>query len=183
MNKKVNYVKVKNFLKEYEINILHDYFINKHVTNNENFDQLQSDNADTYFYKDPLTEVFLRDKKSIVEEGFGLELYETYSFWRCYTYGGDLKEHTDRRSCEISATVFIGSDKPDWPIIIENEPIVLKPGEAVLYRGNKLLHKREPFEGDYHFQMFLHYVDKNGPYADYKFDEKNENLNEDNSKR
>ena len=23
-------------------------------TNNENFDQLQSDNADTYFYKDPL---------------------------------------------------------------------------------------------------------------------------------
>jgi hypothetical protein len=32
------------------------------------------------------------------------------------------------------------------------------------------LHWREPFQGSRLVQVFLHYVDRNGPYADQRFD-------------
>ena len=44
--------------------------------------------------------------------------------------------------------------------------IDLKPAEAVVYLGCELEHKRENFVGDWHSQVFLHYVNKNGPYGD-----------------
>jgi hypothetical protein len=32
------------------------------------------------------------------------------------------------------------------------------------------LHWREPFQGNWLLQAFLFYVDRNGPYADQRFD-------------
>jgi hypothetical protein len=43
----------------------------------------------------------------------------------------------------------------------------------VIYRGRDLKHWREKFnppEDSWHVQGFFHYVDVNGPYADYKND-------------
>jgi hypothetical protein len=49
----------------------------------------------------------------------------------------------------------------------------METGDLVIYRGCEVEHWREEFiapEGSYHIQVFLHYVDANGPYADYKYD-------------
>jgi len=43
----------------------------------------------------------------------------------------------------------------------------------LIYRGYDLTHWREKFnppEDSWHVQGFFHYVDVNGPYADYKND-------------
>jgi len=168
---KFKYKKVKNFFNKNEINILKKYCVKKHMDNDKNFDYRQGGNADTFFYKDPLIEVFLENKKNILEKELKIKLFSSYSFWRCYTYGAVLEEHVDRPSCEFSVTAFIDSDRKDWPIYMGNIPVNLEIGDAVIYKGTDVKHSRKKFYGDYHIQTFLHYVNQNGPYKDYKGDQ------------
>jgi hypothetical protein len=99
-----------------------------------------------------------------MEENTGLELLPTYSYWRMYTYGSCLNPHKDRKSCEISVTISIGSssNKP-WPIYIGDHEVNLNHGDGVIYLGIEDQHSRKELNEDYHAQCFLHYVDKNGP--------------------
>jgi hypothetical protein len=56
---------------------------------------------------------------------------------------------------------------------MNGEAIHLKPGDIAVYRGIENEHWREPLtfsEPVWHVQAFLHYVDKNGPHADCKYD-------------
>ena len=46
----------------------------------------------------------------------------------------------------------------------------MKIGDAVMYLGCEISHGRKPFRGIENAQVFFHYVDKNGPYKDYKGD-------------
>jgi len=170
--KNFKYKIIPNLLDEKEIFLLKEYCKNKHIGNQKNFDINQNNCGDTYFYKDELMEVILRLKKEIIEKEIGIDLNETYTFWRCYTYGAELTKHTDRPSCEISATVFIDSDDTEWPIFMGGKSVSLNKGDAVIYKGCDVEHWREPFNGDYHMQVFLHYVDKHGKYSDYKGDVK-----------
>ena len=50
---------------------------------------------------------------------------------------------------------------------------MLEEGDAVLYKGCEVDHWREPYtEGTKLAQVFLHYVDANGPYTEWKNDKK-----------
>jgi hypothetical protein len=59
---------------------------------------------------------------------------------------------------------------------MDGNAAVLQPGDLVIYRGCDLEHWREPFnindENAWHVQGFFHYVDKNGPYKHYKYDQR-----------
>jgi hypothetical protein len=170
--KDFKYKVCKNFLDNSEIELLKNYCRIRHRVNFDNFDMEQSDNADTFFYADPLMESLMLKKHTLMEKETGLSLHPTYAFWRMYTKFSDLKKHKDRPSCEISVTVMIDSDKTEWPIYIEGNKIILQPGDAAIYLGCELLHWRDEFLGDFHAQSFLHYVDKNGPYEDFKIDKR-----------
>jgi hypothetical protein len=111
-------------------------------------------------------------KLSKIEEESGLKLLPTYSFWRLYTKFADLKPHKDRPSCECSVTVQIASDGTKWPIYIDGEEIILEDGDAALYWGTEVEHSRKEFLGDYQSQVFLHYVDADGPFKEYVFDKR-----------
>ena len=126
----------------------------------------------------------------------GKKLYPTYAYARLYEPGDELKIHTDRPSCEISATLTLGFEGDVWPIYVGDyaEPnegreviiqggetkyltkereIIMDVGDAVLYRGMDKVHWREPYkEGKWQAQVFLHYVDANGPHAEWKFDKR-----------
>jgi hypothetical protein len=115
----------------------------------------------------------------VMEENTGLTLYPTYSYYRVYRPGAELLIHKDRESCEISTTVTLLFDykekngEYEWPIFMKDTKCSMNPGDIVIYRGCDLDHWREEFKaphGSYHVQAFLHYVDVNGPYADYKWD-------------
>jgi hypothetical protein len=126
-------------------------------------------------YGDPLTDGLLLKLQPAIEQATGLSLYPTYSYVRLYKNGDALTKHTDRESCEISVTLCLGM-KPDapWPIHVEgphgSSGIELNPGDALLYRGIECAHWRTAYQGDQLGQLFLHYVDQQGPYAEWKFD-------------
>ena len=45
----------------------------------------------------------------------------------------------------------------------------MNPGDGVLYPGI-IPHWREKFQGFWQTQVFLHYVDENGPHTSHKYD-------------
>jgi hypothetical protein len=136
-------------------------------------------------YADTLTESLEEVLWPEIERIAGEELWPTYSYYRVYRRGSDLRPHTDRVSCEISATVCLGADyagapRPDynWPIWVQlpgssdeaPHACRMEPGDMVIYRGCDVVHWREPFEGEWQVQAFLHYVRKNGPFAVARYD-------------
>ena len=170
IKKDFKYKVINNFLTKEETILLEKYCICKHRYNKESFDLKQSKVGDTYFYADPLMQSLMVCKKELMEKETGLKLFPTYAFWRMYTMFADLKKQKDRPSCEISVTVQIGSCGTPWSIFMDGNEVKLNNGDAVVYLGCELDHWREEFTGDWHAQTFLHYVDQDGPFADYKND-------------
>ena len=163
---------IKNFLNSEELEIAKTYSLIKHKNNDKSFDTNQNNNGDTFLYIDALSETLLLKKLPLMEKETGLKLFPTYSFMRVYSYNAELLPHTDRPSCEISVTVMYGSDGTPWPIYMEDTPINMNPGDACIYLGCELNHYRENFEGDWHAQAFLHYVDQHGLYSEFKYDKR-----------
>jgi hypothetical protein len=131
-------------------------------------------------YGDAAMETMLLHLHNVIEKNTGLKVYPTYSYYRVYRNGEELKKHKDRESCEISCTLCLNYSYNDsnyqWPIFMDGVPVSLKPGDLVIYRGCDLDHWREPFnilEDAWHVQGFFHYVNRNGPYADFKYDKRN----------
>ena len=128
-----------------------------------------------FAYGDPALDGLLEYLRPRIEEYSGLPLSPTYSYFRLYKNGDDLKRHRDRPACEVSVSLNIGQVPSDaWPLYVEGNAgpyaALLSPGDGLLYRGIDFFHWREPFQGNRLVQVFLHYVDRNGPHADQKFD-------------
>jgi len=130
-------------------------------------------------YADPAMEAILLMVQPIIEKNTGLSLSPTYSYYRVYRNGNELKHHIDRPACEISCTLAFNYSYDDskyrWPIFVGKEPIYLYPGDLAIYRGMELDHWREPLEYEesvWQVQAFLHYVDNNGPNAEWAFDKR-----------
>ena len=170
--KDFKYKLVKNFLTKEETELLKQFTILFHQRNDSSFDTKQSITMDTMDYGNPATDALLITKLKKMEEETKLKLNPTYSFWRMYTKYAVLKKHKDRPSCEISCTVMAGSDNTPWPIYIDGTPLEMQPGDAAIYLGCDVEHWREEFQGDWHSQIFLHYVDANGPFKDYQNDQR-----------
>jgi hypothetical protein len=126
-------------------------------------------------YGDSATEGLLDHVRPRVEAVIGLRLEPTYSYLRIYKQGDVLQSHRDRPACQFSLSVNIGQipDAP-WPLFVENPAgpveVVLRPGDALLYRGVELFHWREPYPGRQLVQVFLHFIDADGSYADQIYD-------------
>ncbi|MGB3471865.1 MAG: hypothetical protein WBA51_13670 [Erythrobacter sp.] len=128
-------------------------------------------------YSPAIGEMLLRYCQPVFEEAVGRKLLESFAYWRVYSEGAELKPHTDRVGCEISATITIDRDPIDldWPIMVkdiqDNERAVsLKPGTALLYQGHKVPHWRLPFTGFSQKQLLFHYVLADGEFAERTFD-------------
>ncbi|MGI8838453.1 MAG: hypothetical protein ACR2H4_17695 [Pyrinomonadaceae bacterium] len=125
---------------------------------------------------------FIMDKLLVsllpeIEQSAGLKLFPTCSYFRVYKNGDVLARHTDRPSCEVSVSLCLGfAEDKSWPIWIEGplgtSSVNLEAGDALLYRGIECAHWREVFEGTFHAQVFLHYVEQNGKYAEWRFDKR-----------
>jgi len=148
-----------------------------HATVNNN------DHSKDYTDYNPVLSNILVNYKSLMEKLTGTELYPTYSFMRNYIKDMNMALHTDRPACEISATICLGQTKKDspWPFTIKDSDnnllnIILLPGDAVVYFGCELEHGRFAIndssweENDRLCQLFIHYVQKNGKFADYAYD-------------
>lgn len=126
-------------------------------------------------YGDAQLDALMLEIKPRVEAHTGLSLHPTYSFARIYKKGDVLEAHRDRDACEISISLNLGQEPEDpWKLYIEgpDAPFAaeLRPGDVLLYKGIEKTHWRDAYEGERLFQVFMHYVDANGPHAAEKFD-------------
>lgn len=130
------------------------------------------------WYASYATESLLLYLRPQVEKIVGKNLWPSYSYARIYWPGSELSKHTDRPSCEYSVTITLEDDgNEDWPIWFQHQdgtsvPLVLKEGDGCVYQGCVMPHWREPYKGKRQTQAFLHYVDADGPYANFKFDKR-----------
>jgi hypothetical protein len=127
------------------------------------------------FGEDALFDKLIDDLLPVVESYSGCELLKTYYFCRSYSEGNILPVHTDRNACEISLTICLGYEKQPWPLWILDkdehpQSIILMPGDALLYKGIEVPHWRSKNIYGSCLQVFLHYVNKNGPYAIHEND-------------
>ena len=128
-------------------------------------------------YGDDVMEHMLERLRPEAEAACGRQLFPTYSYLRIYKTGNALRPHHDRPACEISLSVNLGQEPSAvWPLWLGGSTgpraAELQPGDAVLYRGIELEHWREPYAGVRAAQLFLHYVDRDGPHAEWKYDKR-----------
>ena len=128
----------------------------------------------TIVHGQPAMEALMLKLLPTMQRETELELIPTYSFARIYREGDSLDKHKDRPACEISCTLTLGyvADKI-WPIFAdESGPVLLDHGDILIYRGCEVEHWREPLEGTVWVQVFLHYVDANGPHKEWALDKR-----------
>ena len=146
-------------------------------------------------YADHLTESIMFNYGQKVCNQLGLNLSPTYTYARIYETGQSLLPHTDRPSCEVSATcpILLSDDKPSIIYVskftIEEanrkrftlEEIMntgaftrveLFPGDVLFYKGCERYHWRLPLGSEYLVQFFMHFVQTNGKYAEYALDKR-----------
>ena len=175
------YVLVKNFISKDTAKYLFDYIrFSSHAMvlsgkqNSKGDDQVPGSFG--VRHGDMAFDSLMRTMKPKMEECTGLELYPTYTYARLYQPGNELKKHKDRPSCEVSITLKLSdTGEYNWPIWMVDTPYELEDGDGVIYRGCDLEHWRDVRGGPSKYrlgQVFMHYVDKNGPYPEYRYDKR-----------
>lgn len=125
------------------------------------------------YYNLPVCNILLGQLASKVSELADKKLKPAYAYCRVCFKGADLKPHKDRPSCEYSVTLNLSQTHP-WIIYMGKRGVFQKPGDGVLYKGCEIEHSRPEFTGDEYVQVFLHYVDSEGPYRNYVYDQRKE---------
>ena len=172
------YVIVKNIISKEVANFLYDYMKVKHSlrkANDSDCGDGQVPDAVDVFGKDIAFDSIYLNLLPKMECVTGIDLLPTYTFGRLYRTNNTLLPHTDRESCEISASIKLGDNEDySWPIWFENESLELEDGDAVIYRGIEKLHWRDKCTASNNYllgQLFVHAIDVNGPYYSFKYDE------------
>lgn len=122
----------------------------------------------------------------------GRELLPTYAYFRIYRESDICRVHSDRPSSEhgLSLTLAYSDDKP-WDLQVGRErtetlyplsedfgsmdyaSIGMEIGDAVLYQASHYAHGRiKPNPNAWSAHLFMFYVDREGPYSQYAFDQK-----------
>jgi PKHD-type hydroxylase len=147
----------------------------KNSPKNEGDAQIPESNS---YYDLPICNILLGKLNDKISKESGKTLLPSYSYCRVCFKGAELKPHKDRPSCEYSVTLNLSQTHP-WIIHMGKKGIIQNPGDGVLYKGCEIEHSRPVFEGDEYVQVFLHYVDAEGPYKDHVYDLKNKCKNQD----
>lgn len=128
-------------------------------------------------YGDPVTEKLLEGLIPDMQRITGRRLYPTYAYFRVYRNGDVLHRHRDRPACEFTLSLCIGYEGTiSWPLYVEGRqgPCAadLKPGDGLVFKGLECDHWRDAFTGTSAAMAFLHYVDQDGPYREWRFDKR-----------
>jgi hypothetical protein len=166
---RVKHKVIKNFISSKELSLLQKYCYNRLDANKDY--QIDAQSFSPAWYNDALMTSLLDTKLPSVEKESNLKLSPTYAYWRYYVFGATLQTHLDRPSCEVSVTACI-KKYDNWPLTIQEKKIELEEGDAILYAGCDQPHGRPGvYKGEGMAQVFLHYVDQNGPYREHAYDQ------------
>jgi hypothetical protein len=110
-----------------------------------------------------------------IEKVVNKVLVPSYTYCRIYYNEAEMPEHLDRPSCEYSVTLTLSVTDEPWEIWFKDltgntQALSLDVGSMCVYEGAKIPHWRTKYKGKEQIQAFLHYVDVNGSFADFKYD-------------
>lgn len=192
----MNPIFIEKFLPDQVIGVVYNYCILKYSNKVSFKDADWQSNSLVRDKGDNLMETILDMSTPVIEQNVGKKLWPTYAYFRIYDKGSDLFAHMDRESCEYTVALCLGCDPVDKPYEIflgekdeqsnykyydgKRNLIPLKiehkfsmlPNNALLFKGMEKLHWREYCTHDHYMTVFLHYVDQEGDYADWKFDKR-----------
>jgi hypothetical protein len=135
---------------------------------------------------------FLWALTPIVSTLVGRDLLPTYDYFRLYREGDICRVHADRPSCEHSVSLTLDySDGAIWDLQVAQDrtpraqpladdfgsaafsSVTMGIGDAVIYQGVHHRHGRiTPNPNAWSAHLFLHFVEREGPYADHAFDKR-----------
>ena len=101
-------------------------------------------------YGDSFAETLAMFLQPHIEKETGLELAPTYTYYRVYRPGANLKRHKDRPSCQISATVcfgfeYFGMDEDySWEVFVDPESVNKKKPDDEFNRIGEYLSYGNP---------------------------------------
>lgn len=151
---------------------------------------LRRDALEVYAYQYAPMMTFLWGLTPRVAQAAGCDLLPTYAYFRAYQRDDVCRVHSDRYACEhsLSLTLAYGDDQP-WALSVATErtepgavvaedfgdqpfgSVAMRPGDGVLYQGTHHRHGRtDPNPNSWSAHLFLHWVDRNGPYKEHAFD-------------
>jgi len=152
---------------------------------------------EAYCYQTPVLLTLLWGMTPRIEQLTGCSLLPTYSYFRTYQRGDLCRIHCDRPACEHSLSLTLAyADGREWALEVgrsvvppefrgtekgdddfgddEHVAFPMQPGDAVLYRGVEFMHGRTAVNPNrWSAHLFMHWVDRNGPFADQAFDSQN----------
>ena len=186
---------ITEFLPKQILNLSYSYSLIK-FSNTKSFEIDDQANSLIGVYSDTYMETLMEASTPVVEQNVGKKLFPTYSYFRIYDKGSDLKIHKDRPSCEYTVALCLGADPAQEPYEIfvgeednnsdykyySNEgdynrykidykfPMV--PNNALIFKGMDKIHWREYCKHDHFITVFLHYVDQEGEFKEWKFDKR-----------
>lgn len=153
---------------------------------------LRAQAPELYGHHYPMFASFLWGMTPAVEQLTGEALLPTYAYFRLYRQGDICRVHGDRPACEHSLSLTLAySDDKAWPLEVSTQrterpyaradeqfaaaeaagSVAMQAGDAVLYQGVHHHHGRTtPNPNRWSAHLFLHWVARNGPYADQAFD-------------
>ncbi|MEQ1898452.1 MAG: hypothetical protein ABL971_13800 [Vicinamibacterales bacterium] len=169
------YVKIDSLIEDGLARMLYDHVMRSQSVASPA--RMSGQDGAVEMFSDPLMEHVLSGVQPRVEQLSGLVLDPTYSFFRIYRRGNLLEPHLDRAACEISVSLNLGPKlETPWPLHMKGPlgqtAVAMQPGDAVFYFGIECPHWRDPLESDHSALVFLHYVERGGRYADWKFDKR-----------
>lgn len=148
--------------------------------------------VEIYGFHYPMFAAFHWGLTATVAELTGKEVLPSYCYFRIYRQGDICRVHGDRPACEHSISLTLGyGDEQPWPLELARRPIAepyeradpvfapeedaaavaMAPGDGVLYQGVHHHHGRTmPNPNRWSAHLFLHWVDRDGPFAGEAFD-------------
>jgi hypothetical protein len=168
---------IKNFIPRFFSDYLKENLNTLAINNQLSSGDGQVDNS-LCVYGNPAFDTFALMSASMISKIINKELLFTYTYARIYLNDAVLLPHVDRPECQHSVTLFLGGDYTElWPIWMKHlnkhqfpQMCALEEGDAVVYQGTDVHHWRDHFKGTNYYQLFMHYVEKDGIYADKVYD-------------
>lgn len=171
--KQRGYVLLKDFFPSFFIQYLQEYF--NTLQNNNKLEKGDAQVPNSFcIYGDAAFDTVMLLSTPLLEKVIDEELLPCYTYGRIYLKDAFLSPHIDRKACEISATLSLGGESnSNWPIYLADDvpvKVELNPGDILIYKGNEIIHWRDTFLGCVQYQVFFHWVRKNGEFKNRIFD-------------
>jgi hypothetical protein len=175
-----NYVIIKNFIEQDFVEFIQDYFSMK--INSDNYDKCKNNYENNYcWYGDHLTETILQNSCESLGSIIKKQIIPTYSFTSFRMKGDISKKYEYKESHEISSILTLGTSESNSRIIYLTKDkqnfnpsnsiqLSLDPGDLCMYNGHDLHYWEPKLENTWSLQVFFYFVDNNGPYKNFIYD-------------